>query len=766
MAAQVAYFGIRHHGPGSARRLIEALEALQPVEVLIEGPADLSDQLPLLAEPAMVPPVALLAYPKDAPERAVFWPFASFSPEYQAVLWAVRNAVPTRFIDLPVAWRLAQGPGPEAVAEADAPVATDGESEGETGAEPPALPAQKGSGPHDRIARDPIGVLAHAAGYEDGESWWRDVIEENPDPGPIFAAVAQAMSALRENETGLAEDEAAREAHMRLEIARSAKQANGPVAVVCGAWHLPALQAKHSARDDRARLKGGPKATVTATWAPWTSPRLAFASGYGAGVVAPGWCKHLWEVPGARQATTWIARIARALRREGQIVSTAALIETERLAIALAALRARPQPGFEELREAVVATLCGGDPLLWRIVEDRLLLGQEVGEIPPDVPAAPLLQDLQRQQKKARLKPEALESEISLDLRSEAGLFRSTLLHRLTALDVSWGRLTDAGRSRGTFREKWLLRWEPEHAVQLVENLIHGTTIERAASGRLRVRMAETARLGALADLVFIAMTAQLPEAAEAGTRRLAERAGQSSDTLELLGALPGLAEVLRYGRARRTDETRLGALFGRIGTQAALGLQYAARNLDAEAARGLRDAMRAGDRAIRLAGTEDGALGASWTEGLRRVAGDAQSAPLAMGGAARLLYEAEEMHADAAVTLLGRMLSPGTAPAEAAAFFEGFFEGSGQRLLYDSALRDCVDAWMSALAVETFTEYLPVFRRVLSELDRTERTRLLDTLFGRGAPGSGRAMIPGVSPIWEAHVVALTRLLNGEATG
>ena len=753
--APVEYFGIRHHGPGSARRLVEALDELRPCEVLIEGPSDLSDQLPLLADPGMVPPVALLAYPKDTPERAFFWPFAVFSPEYQAVLWAVRNHVPVRFIDLPVAWRLPAGdPAEDGGEEADEAVVED--TANAPDAEAPTL--------SERIARDPIGILALAAGYEDGESWWRDVIEENPDPGPIFAAVSDAMTALREGEGTLPRLEAAREAHMRLEIAKVAKQAAGPIAVVCGAWHVPALKARHTVKDDTALLKGAPKANITATWAPWTSPRLAFGLGYGAGVAAPGWCKHLWEVPGSEQATSWVARIARLLRAEGQIVSTASLIEAERLAVSLAAVRGRPRPGFEELREAVVATLCFGDPILWRIIETRLLLGNEVGEVPENVPAAPLLEDLQRQQRKARLKPEALERELSLDLRSEAGLFRSTLLHRLNLLDTPWGKLADAGKSRGTFRERWTLRWEPEYAVQLVENLVHGTTIEKAAAGRLIARLNTADRLGEIADLVFGAMTAQLPETAEAGTARLADRAGQTSDTLELLGALPGLAEVIRYGKARKTDPNQLSGLFGKIGTQAALGLHYAARNLDAEAARTVLVAIRRGDGAIRLAETEDG-LAATWTLGLQRVAADEQSARLVMGGAARLLYEADEMSADEAVTLLGRMLSPGTAPADAAAFFEGFFEGSGKRLLYDAGLRDCVDAWLVSLDDETFTDYLPVFRRVLCELDKTEKRRLLDMVFGRRATSAGAEIIPGIEPIWEQHLAELTKLFTGGPT-
>ncbi len=751
MTGAVHYFGIRHHGPGSARRLVEALEALEPVEILIEGPSDISDQLPLLASEQMVPPVALLAYPKDAPEQASFWPFAAFSPEYQAARWALARSVPVRFIDLPVPWRIPAPVTDAAETDDPDPAAADPE---QTEAEF-AFP----------VSRDPIGALAHAAGYEDGESWWRDVIEENPSPGPIFAAVADAMGALREGETDLSRFEAAREAHMRLEIAKSVKAADGPVAVVCGAWHVPALKAKHTAKDDRALIKGAPRTKVTATWAPWTSPRLATASGYGAGVTAPGWNRHLWEHPGEDQTTLWIARIARALRDEGQIVSTASLIETERLATALSSVRGRPRPGFEELREAVIACLCYGDPIQWRIVEARLLLGNDVGEIPDNVPAAPLLEDLQRQQKKARLKPEALDKELSLDLRSDSGLFRSTLLHRLTALDVPWGQLADAGKSRGTFRERWVLRWEPEYAVRLVEHLIYGTTIETAAAALMARRMGEAVTLGNLADLVFGGMTAQLPDAVAIGTEKLADRAAQTSDCLELLSALPGLAEVIRYGKARQTDESQLTGIFLKIGIQGALAMHYAARNLDSSAAQEFRKTMQDADRAIRLAEL-GGDIDETWGTALRRIIADKQATRLIVGAAARLLYEADEMTSEEAVELLGRMLSPGTPVPDAAAYFEGFFEGSGQRLLYDAELRACVDRWLMSLDDETFTAYLPVFRRVLSELDRTEKKRLLDALFGRKGSGTGRMLRPDAAEIWPEQEAMLFELLRKGATG
>ncbi|MCV3214370.1 DUF5682 family protein, partial [Plectonema radiosum NIES-515] len=100
-------FGIRHHGPGSARSLRQALETLQPDTILIEGPPDAESVLHLVGSPAMQPPVALLIYVPDKPQDCVYYPFAIFSPEWQALHYALTNNIPVRFMDLPLAHRMA-----------------------------------------------------------------------------------------------------------------------------------------------------------------------------------------------------------------------------------------------------------------------------------------------------------------------------------------------------------------------------------------------------------------------------------------------------------------------------------------------------------------------------------------------------------------------------------------------------------------------------------------------------------------------------------
>ncbi|HEX6681996.1 MAG TPA: DUF5682 family protein, partial [Candidatus Limnocylindrales bacterium] len=233
MTAAWEVFGIRHHGPGSARALVRALEAMRPDMILVEGPPEADALVVLAASEAMKPPVALLAYG----DRASFWPFAVFSPEWQAIRYAVGNDVPLRFCDLPAANRGGEDPMQE-----------------------------------ERI--DPIGSLAEAAGYEDAERWWEDVIEHRRDGTPPFEAVAEAMTAVRAEHPAIRYD-LVREAYMRQVLRAALKEGYERIAVVCGAWHVPALQGDlPPSNQDAALLKGLPKRKVSMTWVPWTHGRL------------------------------------------------------------------------------------------------------------------------------------------------------------------------------------------------------------------------------------------------------------------------------------------------------------------------------------------------------------------------------------------------------------------------------------------------------------------------------------------------------------
>ncbi|MDR3035759.1 MAG: DUF5682 family protein, partial [Kitasatospora sp.] len=254
--------GVRHHGPGSARAVRAALEAARPRAVLIEGPPEADALIPLAADEEMRPPVALLAHAVDEPGRSAFWPLAEFSPEWVALRWALEHGAAATFIDLPATHTLAWEKEERAPAQ-DEPGGAEPASE----AEAPAPP----QGPADAVRVDPLAVLAEAAGYDDPERWWEDVVEHRgPEKGDVlapFAVLGEAMAALREEYgTGGHERDLAREAHMRLRVRAVQREFGQEVAVVCGAWHVPALRQRTTVSADRSLLKGLPKVKTDMTW--------------------------------------------------------------------------------------------------------------------------------------------------------------------------------------------------------------------------------------------------------------------------------------------------------------------------------------------------------------------------------------------------------------------------------------------------------------------------------------------------------------------
>lgn len=761
------YFGIRHHGPGSAKRLIAALDTLQPVKILIEGPADCSELMPMLAHSQMKPPVALLAYSADLPSNNIYYPFAEFSPEYQACLWAIKNHAELQFIDLPISIQLTQHA--EKINKKNEDESFTEETEPEHLSEKPNVDSQEALNP---IYLDPIGTLAKLAGYEDGEAWWNDLIEHNSDNDTeIFSTIEQAMATLREgldenNNSAAVLRNLQREAYMRLEIAKASKDIDDNIAVVCGAWHVPALKAKSTIKADKALLQDLPsklgKSKVKATWIPWTMPRLSTSSGYRAGVDAPMWYQHLWlHRSSDLLLETWLSQVSKSLRDSGQIVSTASSIEALRLSKSLATVRRRPNPGFEEIRESVVACLCFGEPLIWQQVEEQLLLGNAVGSIPDHTPLAPLLEDLQRLQKKSKLKPEALKREVSLDLRSDTGLAKSILLHRLTILGVTWGQLSSSGNSRGTFREKWILEWLPEYAVTLVENLVYGSTIEQAASNKLTETLKRENSLGKLAEIIQQSLESQLHNAAETGLERLSDRATHTSDALELLDSIAPLVQIQRYGNAREISLEHIEELTQRLAVQAALALPYACRNLNEEEASRYRNSITKAHQALLLAELDDNIM-EDWWQALHEVINSSLSSLLVVGLCTRLLYQATKINSETLQTLLQRALSPALPSADAARFFEGFFTDSVQQLLYDQILIEALENWLIQIDEEAFIEFLPLFRRVFSDLDPMERKRLVDTvLSGRSSPQKNKTVNNHLLPLWSEHLKVIGLLVQ-----
>lgn len=748
-ASPVHYFGIRHHGPGCARSLQRALHTLQPDCILVEGPPEGDALLPFVLHADMRPPVALLVHSPQDTDAAVFYPFAEFSPEWQALRFGVQTGVPTRFIDLSQAFRLARKPPDDA---------------------PPAVPAAElPAPPPPPRPHDPLDALAHAAGHADGESWWNHLVEERGDGENLFAAIAEAMHALRQEWPADARDAAGqlleeqREAHMRQMVREAVKAGHQRIAVVCGAWHVPALQEPHTAKADAACLKGLPKIKVDATWVPWTYQHLTRTSGYGAGVQAPGWYDYLWRshTTDAR-ASGWLTRVARLLRAHDLDCSSAHVIEAVRLADTLAAMRGRGVPGLEELNEAVQSAICMGETAPLRLIHNALTVADTLGQVPPEVPAVPLQRDIEHAQKTLRLKPEALQRTLELDLRQDNDRARSHLLHRLRLLGLPWGEPARNNRAnRGTFRETWQLQWQPEFAVRIIEASRFGATVEQAACTCVAEQCSRADSLEALASLVEPVLWAELVAAVPLVSAALQARAASTGDALQLISAIPALAQVFRYGSVRQTDGTLLAQVLDGLITRGAIGLPLACQGLDESAAQNVRTPILAAHEAIAL--RDDAEQTAIWQGALQQIALGGAAHALLRGLCCRLLLDAGRLERDEAATQLSRQLSAGAPPLDAAQWLDGFLNRNALVLLHDVAVWQLVDHWLAGLSEEHFLQVVALVRRSFANFSTSER-RSLGERAARGAPQTqvGAASAPDWDVGRAALPVPVLRLLLG----
>jgi hypothetical protein len=728
-------YGIRHHGPGSARAVVQELERQRPEVLLVEGPPEADDLVRWVGDSGLEPPVALLGYAADDPRRAAFWPFAVFSPEWQAIRWAVANGVRVRFFDLPFAYRMTGSRRAKPAGDTD-PAPEESTVGPEAGLTPaPALEEDGGLGgdePAEPLRPvDPIGELAAAAGYDDPERWWEDVVEHRGMPA--FEAIAEAMTAIRESAPEDPED-LVREAYMRT-VLRDERRKTDNIAVVCGAWHVPALARKVPVKDDTALLKGRKKGKVAFTWVPWTYGRLASWSGYGAGVRSPGWYHHLFTTSD-EVVPRWLVDAAQVLRAEGVPTSSAHVIEATRLAEALATLRGRPLAGLAEVTEAAEAVMCDGEPLRSELIGRKLVVGERLGGVPDAMPAVPLARDLAAQQKSVRLKPEALERLLELDLRREIDLNRSRLLHRLRAIGVPWGEPDAGRRGTGTFRETWKLRWQPEFAVRLVEGSMYGTTVAAAATAKVTGAAARAQSLGEVTAQVETCLLADLGDAYPKVLSALDTRAALDADINHLMAAIPALARTLRYGDVRRTDVAGLATVTASLLGRVCAGLPSAAGSLSDEAAKELRGHLDGVHSAVAL--LDDADLRERWLTTLESVAGRADLHGLLAGRITRLLLDAGRLDAGEVRRRLRLPLTIGTPPAHAAAWVEGFLAGGGLLLVHDDALLELLDDWLADIATNAFDDVLPLLRRTFGAFEVGERRAIGERV--AAGPGAGRA--------------------------
>ncbi|MDC0230704.1 DUF5682 family protein [Aureispira] len=716
---EIKYFGIRHHGPGSSKSLVKALQLMQPDVILVEGADELDVLLPYINDIGLIPPVAALIYNPQNLQQAVYYPFTIFSPEWQTFLFALEHSVPVVHMDLPQSLCLGLDLVPEKLQELQ-------------------KNEDKGTKYSQNIAKDPLGYMAQLAGYEDSERWWEVMFEQGGANEDVFEAILEMMKTLR-NEIGTRGQamNLIREAYMRKVLRRTIKNGYKRIAVVCGAWHCPVL-AKYNdyyIKDDNALLKGIPRVNTKATWIPWTYDRIATSSGYGAGVISPAWYELLFK--NRSEATIlWMSLVSQLFKKEDIETSSAHAIEAVRLAHTLASIRGLQLPGIDELSEAVVTIFSGGYTSQLELVGRKLIIGDKMGNVPCSIPIIPLQQDVELNIKKLKLskykkteakwlKASSNKPRGSLDLRQEHDLKQSKFLHRLCLLGINWGTIDNVtGRELSTKNEYWKMQWKPDFAIQIIEAGMWGNTVIQATENWVIHKSSKSVTLLDLTKLLEKVIYADLPDVLSKLVEELKNLAAITQDINHLMNALPSLVHIHRYGDVRNTNIGMVNVLMHEMIPRICISLSSSCISLDETAARKMFEQLLSVNQALLLLDNQKHII--FWQETLKHLIDNERVGGLIRGAATRIIFDHCTLSEKQVAKIMKYALSRSVDISVASTWIEGFLHGSGLLLIYNPAFWEIVDSWVRNLKDDEFQAMMPTLRRTFSRYSIAERQKML----------------------------------------
>ncbi len=709
---------IRHHSPASALQVRRAIAERRPRLVLIEGPADATPLIPLLADPGTAPPVALYAYRAGAESRALFYPFCAYSPEYVAVVDGLASGAIVQFCDVPARTTL------------DWPLDHAANAAGTT---------ETASGYASFTT-----ALADAVGASSFEELWEAAFEQEQRLPDAFVEVmadfgskAKAVGAGERDER-----DALRERVMAgaIRLARASGIAPNEIVLVCGAAHASAVAAYVATGAAPPELPAGVPAEIALI--PYSYPRLSEQSGYGAGNRAPWFYQQVWEHGNDYEVATrrTLVALAARLRARGHVASVAQCVDGYTLALTLARMRDKRGPGVDELRDAAVACFGQGQPAVVQAALGEVLVGDAIGRVTHRVGRTPLQSEFYATANRLRLPVVDSPRELLIHMPVPTEAEQSIFLHRLVVATVPFAREIESGLGGGSrpvaddpleqlaqVREKWELQWSPLTDAALVEQSARGNTLTEVSGRMLRDRLRRAAHVDAATGVLLRLALCDLADSFPAALAYCESLAVDSASFPALGRAAYHLDGLLNYGAARQLPVNALTSLAQRLFARAILYLPAAVICGD-EAASEIEQTAISLHELVRRASPIIGDTDAFW-DAVERAVAVPTCHPSLRGLGLALLDLAGRLPAGTLASQLRYWLSRAADAGDNARLVAGLFALHRGTLIRNRSLIGAVTEFLSALAIDDLIPLLPVLRRTLGDLSAAERAYLTETL-------------------------------------
>ncbi len=722
-------FGIRHFSPAGAYFVRQFLDKIKPDLVLIEGPADFDFLMDDIVSKKLVPPFAIMAYTKEAPIDTILYPFAEYSPEYQAILWARENNKECHFFDLESDIMLGFG-------------RTDDDTKDE-----------------ETISKEPEKNKSDV----DMEGFWERNLEQSENMDAYRAGSALFGESLRKDtksdDKSFARD-IIRESFMKRKINEYIKKGfdSEKIVAITGAFHTSAIESLEGAMSDK-EYKELVRRESNVTLMPYSYYRLSKRTGYGAGNAAPAYYELLWQGFLSGDITLherkYLSSLAKYMREHGGIVSSAQVIEATRLARELAVIRGGSVPTLEDLKDASITCMGGGSFGEMAMGFAETDIGKKIGSVPQDAMQTSIQSDFTLKLKQLKLEKykELVATPLQLDLRenlrvkSEESAFldlnRSFFLYRLVVLGIDFAKIKKSNQDNATWAENWIMQWTPEAEIQIVESVLKGDTIADAVAFVLGEKLSEATKISDIAEVIEAAFNCGLPKIVEGAKRSLDEMANGTIAMCDIADTVSKLSNMISFGDIRKLDREPLVPIVKRLCIRASLML-VGESACDDIAAATLADDIQKIHSVFMMQDFLDESF---WFDKLIELSNRDDLNTKISGLATAILLDAGKLDELTLRMEVSRRLSMGM-PAELGAnWFAGLSMRNHYALIGRLTLWESLSEYLDTLDEEEFRRSVVFLRRAFVEYSAKEKDMIAENL----------------GEIWGINAQAVSEIINSE---
>lgn len=722
-------FGIRHFSPAGAYFLRQFLDEVKPSLVLIEGPADFDFLIEDIVSKNLVPPFAIMAYTKEAPIDTILYPFAEYSPEYQAILWARENNTECHFFDL----------------ESDI-----------------ILGLEK----RDDETKDEeiISETNPKKGIEtDMEGFWERTLEQSEDMHAYRAGSALFGESIRKDTNSDDKSfirDTVRESFMKRKIKEYTEKGfdTEKIVAITGAFHTSAIESLEGAMSDK-EYKALVRRESNVTLMPYSYYRLSKRTGYGAGNAAPAYYELLWQgfLNGdiTYHERKYLSSLAKYMREHGGIVSSAQVIEATRLARELAVIRGGSVPTLEDLKDASITCMGGGSFSEMAMGFAETDIGKKIGSVPQDAMQTSIQSDFTSKLKQLKLEKykELVATPLQLDLRENLrvkskesaflDLNRSFFLYRLVVLGIDFAKIKRSSQDNATWAENWILQWTPEAEIQIVESVLKGDTIADAVAFVLGEKLSEATKISEIAEVIEDAFNCGLPKIVEGAKRSLDEMANGTIAMCDIADTVSKLSNMISFGDIRKLDREPLVPIVKRLCIRASLML-VGESACDDIAAATLADDIQKIHSVFMMQDFLDESF---WFDKLIELSNRDDLNTKISGLATAILLDAGKIDELTLRMEVSRRLSMGM-PAELGAnWFAGLSMRNHYALIGRLTLWESLSEYLDTLDEEEFRRSVVFLRRAFVEYSAKEKDMIAENL----------------GEIWGINAQAVSEIINSE---